>query len=31
MAEGMLSKDDVKRMMLMRFAIEETDYEYISL
>ena len=30
MAEEILSKEDVKRMMLMRFAIEETDYEYIE-
>ena len=30
MAEEILSKDNVKQMMLMRFAIEEADFEYIE-
>lgn len=30
MAEEILSKEDVKQMMLMRYAIEEGDYEYIE-
>lgn len=30
MAEEILSKEDVRKMMLMRFAIEEGDFEYIE-
>mgnify|MGYP001564770047 CR=1 FL=1 len=30
MAEEILSKDDVKQMMLMRFAYAEDDFQYIE-